>query len=193
MCAAPAKTSDEAIVLAAREIVAANGATELSMQAVAEAVRVRAPSLYKRFPSRDALLDAVALGVLAELGAKMERVAKGREGVSALEAMARGYRDFAKRSPHLYRLLFTKRVESADLDRARASSVRPVIEVLSQVVTDPADLLPAARMLTAFLHGFVTMEIDGAFHLGGDVTRAFEFSVAKILSGLSGQRPVDRR
>ena len=90
MCAAPAKTSDEAIVAAAREIVAESGATELSMQAVAEAVRVRAPSLYKRFPSRDALLDAVALGGLAELGAKLERAGRGRVGVGALEAMARG-------------------------------------------------------------------------------------------------------
>ena len=187
MCAAPAKTSDEAIVAAAREIVAESGATELSMQAVAEAVRVRAPSLYKRFPSRDALLDAVALGVLAELGAKMERAGRGRVGVGALEAMARGYRDFAKRSPHLYRLLFTTRVESADLDRARAAAVRPVIEALANVVADPADRLPAARMLTAFLHGFVTMEIDGAFHLHGDVPRAFEFAIAKILAGLESR------
>ena len=62
-----------------------------------------------------------------------------------------------------------------------------MIEALANVVADPADRLPAARMLTAFLHGFVTMEIDGAFHLHGDVPRAFEFAIAKILAGLESR------
>lgn len=184
MCPAPAKTSDEAIVAAARELVAREGAPALSMQAVAAAVEVKAPSLYKRFPSRDALLDAVALEVLAELGARMTRAARDREGVVALEAMARAYREFAKRSPHLYRLIFTKRVEAEALDRARAESVKPALTALAKLV-DANDVLPAARTLTAFLHGFVTMEIDGAFHLQGDVARAFEYGVEKLLRALS--------
>ena len=44
--------------------------------------------------------------------------------------------------------------------------------------------LEAARLLTAFVHGFVSMEIAGAFRLGGDVDRAFRYSLDAIIAGL---------
>ena len=49
MSPAPVKASNAAILAAARAIVASEGDEGLSLNAVADAVGVRAPSLYKRF------------------------------------------------------------------------------------------------------------------------------------------------
>jgi len=185
MCPAPAKTSDQEIVAAARRIVAEQGADALSMQSVADEVGVRAPSLYKRFPSRDALLDAVAHQGFEELRARLVKSVHALQGGPALAAMAKAYRDFAKRSPRLYRLLFTQRSEAADLAAARANAAAPLLGVLETLISRPTHRLPAARLLTAFLHGFVSMEIEGAFKLGGDVSSAFEYGLAKVISALS--------
>ena len=49
----------------------------------------------------------------------------------------------------------------------------------------PGEALEAARMVTAWLYGFVSMELAGAFNLGGDIDRAFEYGIARLLDSLA--------
>jgi AcrR family transcriptional regulator len=180
---APAKTSDEAVVAAARAIVERDGAGALSMQAVAAAVGVRPPSLYKRFAHREALLDAVVADGLAELRTRLADVADDRRPRLGLSRMAVAYRAFARRSPGLYALMYAARAESPALLELRRAAVEPLMAALAEIL--PADdRLPAARLLTAYLHGFVSMEIGGGFRLGGEVQRAFIFGLDRILRAL---------
>ena len=54
----------------------------------------------------------------------------------------------------------------------------------------------AARTVTAWAHGFVTMELAGAFRLGGDVDRAFAYGVdhlAGALESSGARRPTRAR
>jgi AcrR family transcriptional regulator len=139
----------------------------------------RAPSLYKRFADRDAILVAVTEGVLLDLRAALVAAAPGKSPAGDLAEMARAYRAFARRFPRLYPLLFAS---GADVD-ARAAAVEPVLARLSALVA-PKRVLPAARLLTAFLHGFVSMELGGAFRLGGSVDEAFAFGLETILGAL---------
>ena len=60
MSPAPARTSRPAILAAARPCSRRAASSRSRMQAVADRVGVRAPSLYKRFPGRPALVAAVA-------------------------------------------------------------------------------------------------------------------------------------
>jgi len=48
-------------------------------------------------------------------------------------------------------------------------------------VLGEADVLPTARVATAFLHGFVAMELAGAFRLGGDPETAFARGLDAVL------------
>jgi AcrR family transcriptional regulator len=155
------------------------------MQGVADAVAVRAPSLYKRFPHKEALLGAVALRALTELRSRLVAAARRAEGAQALVAMAHAYRAFARRSPGLYGLLFATRAEGPDLLPARAQTVAPLLAALEPFCA-PAQRLSAARLLTAYLHGFVSMELGGLFRMGGEVPQAFEFGVRTLVGALSG-------
>ena len=63
----PERTTLPEIVAAGRELLEKGGAAGLTMQAVAERVGVRAPSLYKRVRDRDALVLLVAEATADEL------------------------------------------------------------------------------------------------------------------------------
>ena len=170
------KTSDEKIVRAARRLLERQG--EVSMQAVAELVGVRAPSLYKRFPDRQALLQAAASDAAREL---TDLIAEADGEAQPLPAMARAYRGFAHRSPRAYQLLFAP--GPSPTVEERAAAVAPLLSRLEALV-GPKRKLPAARLLTAWLHGFVSMELAGAFRLGGQVDEAFDYGLATLLSAL---------
>lgn len=47
------------------------------------------------------------------------------------------------------------------------------------------DELEGARTMVAWAHGFMTMELAGAFRLGGDLETAYAFGIESILNGVS--------
>ena len=182
---AVAKASDDEIVRAARRLVERDGPATFSMQAVADAVGVRAPSLYKRFADRAALLGAVQRQLFAEVGERLELAAARPGPQLALRAMADAYRAFARAHPQLYALMFAPDLpRDAAGDAARRAAAQPILSRLADRV-GTARALPTARALTAFVHGFVSMELQGAFRLGGDVDEAFAHGLSLLLSAIA--------
>jgi hypothetical protein len=98
---------------------------------------------------------------------------------SALRDLACAARQFAHERPVGFRLIFAPgaevRLDTASLAAASASVVRVTRQLAGDV-----HALEAARTVTAWLNGFVSMELAGAFHLGGDVDQAFEFGIARL-------------
>jgi AcrR family transcriptional regulator len=181
---APAKTSDNVIKSAARKILEAEGLENLSMQTVAEAVGIRAPSLYKHFASRADLLKALTGDALQDLKQAVDKSVRPGSHHSKLQRMANAYRTFAKRNPGAYNLIFNTEAaqEEADL-RARMMSAATLLNILSEAI-GPDKALLGARTLVAFLHGFIVMETGGLFRFGGDVNAAFNFGLNAILEAL---------
>ncbi len=191
---APPKTSDAEIVGAVRKLLEAHGRDGFSMNDVARVVGVRAPSLYGRFADRASLIDAAEIELWRELGRRLERAASGRGPVAVLTAQAHAYRAFARANPEGYALLYRIDADRSDAGTAaRGAAVAASLPAFAELVGEPHALL-AARVLTPFLHGFVSMEIASAFRLGGGVDAAFEHGVATILEGLKpAARPSPRR
>uniref|UniRef100_A0AAU3H339 WHG domain-containing protein n=1 Tax=Streptomyces sp. NBC_01401 TaxID=2903854 RepID=A0AAU3H339_9ACTN len=170
----PEKTSFSAIVTAGRDLLEAGGQQGLTMQGVAERVGVRAPSLYKHVAGRAALLTAVAEATVDDLTSRLETT----DG--SLEELARCYRRFAGIRPEGFRLMHSTHAPPSSLARAAGPVLRASRELAGE-----RDALDAARLLTAWVTGFIEMELNGAFRLGGDVAGAFEYGLRGIRRALT--------
>lgn len=165
----PERTSLSEIVTAGREILESGGPAKLTMQAVAVRVGVRAPSLYKRVRDRDALLALVAQATAEDLGRQL------KASVQSLTALAHVYRRFANRNPEGFRHMFAV----AEAAPALGLASEPVLRLTRSMVGEE-DALDAARLIAAWVTGFVDMELAGAFRLGGDLDRSFAFGLARL-------------
>jgi AcrR family transcriptional regulator len=179
---AHAQTSTAAIVAAGRQLLEERGADALTMHDVAGAVGVRAPSLYKRVRGRSDLVRLILEDVADELTAALDAAAGSGDPVADLRAMTAAYRRFAHSNPVTYTLMFAP----DSVPGATARSVRSSAAVLRVVaeLAGPSHTLPAARTIVAWAHGFITMELAGAFRLGGDIEQAWDFGLDQILAAV---------
>jgi AcrR family transcriptional regulator len=188
----PPKTTEAEIVAAARKLVERRGRNGFSMNDVAEAVGVRAPSLYGRFVDRASLLAAVEIELWDALRRALARAPAQGDPARALATFARAYRAFAKAHPQGYALIYDAEAERTEEGaRARAAALAPTMPSFVALVGE-RNALGAARVLTPFLHGFVSMELSGAFRFGGGLDEAFERGVTTILAGLEKTRRAKR-
>ena len=176
----PARTSLEQIVKAGRDIVETDGIDGLTMQSVAARVGVRPPSLYKRVQGRNELLRLVANDAAAELTRDLESAADGKDARRDLASLASTFRRFAHANPGAYSLIFAPLPDDARADAGwSVKASAPVIDTTERLAgTDHA--LEAARTVVAWANGFIAMELAGAFRLGGDVDRAFDYGIDRL-------------
>lgn len=154
------------IVAAARAILDAEGWEAVTMRAVAGAVGVRAPSLYKHVSGRDELCGLIVDDALFEMGDALHAAlhesageafsdavpVSSRDG-AAVHALLAAYRRRAVANPGAYRL-----ATGRGFDR---TVLTPGVEEWSGrpfwlVTGDPA----RAQALFGMAHGLVIMEID---------------------------------
>jgi AcrR family transcriptional regulator len=156
----------EEIVAAALELLAADGAEALSMRRIADRVGIRAASIYKHFPNKEALEAAMISAGFDRQAEAFERAGDG------LVALAASYRDFARANPHLYRLM-TERPLHRELlaPGAEERAAAPVIAA-SQGDGD------VARAAWAFAHGMTILELNGRFPPGADLDAAWSRGLA---------------
>jgi AcrR family transcriptional regulator len=185
MSPAPARTSTDAIVAAARRILESGGLPAVTMRDVADAVGVKGPSLYKRVPDRAALLRAISESVIDDLGRAMSRATESDDPRADLRAAAIAFRAFVLRNPNGYRLLFTDLGDANPDASTLAALGEPVVNATTRLA-GPSEALEGARTFVAWAHGFVSMELAGAFRLGGDLDAAYAFGIEAILDGVSG-------
>lgn len=165
----PDRTSLDEIVAAARELLERD---ELTMQAVADRVGVKAPSLYKRVQGRDELVRLVAEATLTDLAAI--------EG--DIYAVAAAFRAFAHERPAAYRLVMGGGVVPEQSFVVGASA--PILRAAGALAGE-RNALVAARTFTAWANGFIGMELNSGFNLDGDVDEAWDYGLAAIVAAIS--------
>ena len=172
----PARTTRADIISAARALLETGGVEAVTMAAVASRVGVRAPSLYKHVRDREEMLVLVTDAAVDDLAERL------RDAQGTLAALARAYRAFAAENPEAFALILGSR---ASVDRL-ADAAAPVLAAVAALVGE-SDALAGARLMTAWMTGFIAMERAGAFRLGGDVETAFSWGLDRLESALRGR------
>lgn len=176
----------EAVLDAAEEILARDGAASLTLAKIARRLGVRTPSLYHHVDGLDGLRRALRLRGFAGLRDALGEAALGRSGDDAVRELAHAYRRWAAEHPGLYELTLHGQSD-ADPEDARAAFqvVRIVTGALRGYGLAGDDALHAARILRATLHGFVALEAADGFGLDLDPTVTFERLVDGLVDGMA--------
>jgi len=151
---------------------------DLGLRALARDLGVSATALYRHFPNKDALLDALALEGLNRLGRNQAKAAEaaggGRAGFGEVGVT---YVEWAVRHPALLRLIYT-RVGKVDLEIDDPSAMGEAFRQLRKGIaaTMPGNLTPRQRTVAtlhawSLVHGLAMLILDGQVDYDPEMVR----------------------
>jgi AcrR family transcriptional regulator len=173
----PHKLSDDQILDEAARMVDEDGLPCLSTRHLAERLGARAPSLYRYFPDKESLVQALSRRFQTELSAELAPHQTATD-------LGRAYWAYALRHPHRYeavvRHVSTARTASAE---EQAQAAEPLLNLATCL--NPDNPLPIARALWSYLHGAVDLCLHTPASADLDPERAFLFGLQALVSGLA--------
>lgn len=140
-------------------------AESLSLREIARNVGVSATALYRHFPDKASLLEALAEAGYAQLAREQAEAAKGG-GPSGFAAMGQAYVRFALANPALFRLIFVAKSAQAhpfaDAPQGTAASLLQTGIAQLMGPDAPAEARFAAMLRAwALVHGLAMLILDG--------------------------------
>jgi AcrR family transcriptional regulator len=145
------------ILDAAQELLQLEGPEAMSMRRLAEALGIRAPSLYKHVRGKEEIIAALQERALRAMAEAL------RDAEPGLRDLAAAYRAWALAHPEPYSL-----VTRHPLDRERLS---PGVEdaAAAPLLAATGGDIDRARALWALAHGLVDLELAGRFPADADL------------------------
>ncbi|MET9954279.1 TetR/AcrR family transcriptional regulator [Streptomyces sp. NPDC006339] len=157
------------LVRAGVELVDAEGVPALSLREIARRAGVSHGAPRRHFPTHLDLLSAIAREGFRELAARTAAVDdEGQQARTRIEALARGYLDFAHGRPGMYELMFRHDLLESGRLGLRDTSLplfARLAELLALARPDIVDPVAAAGALWANLHGIVQLWRWGSLRL----------------------------
>ena len=181
-----AKLSRDIIVNAALNFLDREGWDALTINALANHLGTKGPSLYNHVDSLEDLRRTVRMRVIGDIIGMLNTVGEGRIREDAVLVMAGAYRSYAHHHPGRYSA-FTRMPLGGDdpefTDATRAAAT-PVIEVLASYGLDGEKAFYAALEFWSALHGFVLLEMTGAMNGIADTDTVFSDMVMRLAAGM---------
>lgn len=174
----PADKRRSVIVEAVVELAGEQNPSEITTAAIAKRMGLTQGALFRHFPNKDAILQAVMEWVTARLMARIEKALQGKSSsIAALESMFMAHVDFITEHPGIPRMLFgeLQRAEETMPKRMVQTLIRRYGERLHQLFEqgkssgelDPElDTGAAATLFIGTIQGLVMQSL-----LAGDVMR----------------------
>ena len=183
--ARPTRLSRDSIVNAALTFLDREGWDALTINALANQLGTKGPSLYNHVNSLEDLRRTVRMRVVGDIIDMLNTVGQGRTRDDAVTAMASAYRSYAHHHPGRYSA-FTRMPLGGDdpefTDATRAAAA-PVISVLASYGLDGEAAFYAALEFWSAMHGFVLLEMTGAMN-GVDTDVVFTDMVMRLATGM---------
>ncbi|MBY4208012.1 TetR/AcrR family transcriptional regulator [Rhodococcus fascians] len=180
----------ERLIDAAVAVLAEEGPGEMKVRRISEKAGSSTITVYHHFGNVSGLLDSVVARGYSTLTQELSDAAASDDDPGAqLFALALAVRDFARRNPHLYDLMFglsPRGAYRASVPPVPHQYFREAYDVLvrtcHRLVTagrvDAADPEQIAAQLWSLVHGFVSLEAAGHFAHHGD-------AVASVLAPMA--------
>lgn len=158
---------EEILQATTRMLVTATARDAVTLRAIARETGIAAPSIYKHFADRDAVLDAVVARAFAQLEEACVAAANSSAvGGAKVQAVGRAYVEFALSHPAEYRVMFERTVSSTDPlpvreypagTRAFQQFIDAFVELADDTGSPTTEPVRDAQALWASLHGVVTL------------------------------------
>jgi AcrR family transcriptional regulator len=178
------------LVEAGYRLVDTEGLEAVSMRALARDAEVSSAAPFRHFPTKEALLDAVAEKAAVELARRLDEAASGcRDALTQFRAMTVAYVRFAAEHPHLFDLVhgrqavpgcFLGRVD----DERRLKLIALIIEGQNGGLIPDADPELIALTCEALTHGLARMVVDRhprVRELGSEDARKLALAATQLL------------
>ena len=162
------KLSRDVVVNAALTFLDREGWDALTINAMANHMGTKGPSLYNHVDSLDDLRRTVRMRVIDDILQMLSTVGAGRTRDDAVMAMASAYRSYAHHHPGRYSAFTRMPLGGDDPEFTAASHAAaiPLIDVLASYGLGGQDAFYAALEFWAALHGFVLLEMTGVMESG---------------------------
>ena len=162
-------TRREEILDAAESLLESEGPAALTMRRVAEAMGIRAPSLYKHIANKDDIEAGLQERALRNLTAVLSPAGSDLRKITTI------YRAWAKAHPGLYELA-TRRPLRRDVIPAEVEAA-----AAAPIVAAAAGDAHRARALWALAHGLIDLELAGRFPPDADLDETWRAALAPFL------------
>jgi AcrR family transcriptional regulator len=189
-----ARPTVERIAAAARRLLDEEGIDAVTMRRVAEAVGITPMAIYRHFPDRAGLLNAVAGQGFEELAARLAAMRFSGSIEERLTKMGKTYLDHALENPRLFELMFLKPREGArlyprDFKAGRSPTANLMVEVMKEGMEngyfradDPWEIV---FEIGALSHGLIMLYLGGRMNMSATRFRAlYQRSFRRYIHGI---------
>lgn len=189
----------EAILTAARELIAEHGADDLSLRAIARRIDYSPAALYEYFGSKEEIIDTLCDRGNTQLYAYLDRVATDLPLETYMVQLLEAYLDFARQNPELYAIMFhqltigTSTVpEDFYPDDSFSILARAVERGINEGHFQAGDnygVFEISYSFWAMAHGMAMLQLRYLRDLDFDFKSADRQAVQVFLNGLKKPRP----
>lgn len=204
--ASPKREQRARLLAVARQAVEDSGPEILRARALTAAAGTSTQALYTLFGGMPGLIEAIVDDGFAEFASYVAEVPESEDPVADFFARGRAYGEWALAHPRLYRLMFGLTGgdlrQHAGLEMAVSGAVanspeaQGAVDVLVRSMSrveesgriEPVDPVVAAGQFLSATHGFLLLEIAGAFGSGGDGLGVMRPLAINLMVGLGDDR-----
>jgi AcrR family transcriptional regulator len=187
----------EEILAAAEALLLRTGSEDaVSIRAVADAVGVTAPSIYRHFADKSHLLFEVCSQHFARMAAFIENTAEASDDpLAAIQRMAEAYVRFGTENPEHYRIMFMgpsdhtpeQYADEQVLETGAFGSLVALVQRAiggGQLRPELADAVTLAHVLWAAVHGVVSLAVAKPNMPGPPVNELVQTLTNALLDGI---------
>lgn len=170
------------IIHAAAQLADKSSSGFVTLQSLARALGVKMPSLYNHVAGQQDLQQSLAVHALECLRSTLVNACIGRSSEDAIVAICHAYRTFAHQHPGIYHaMLRVPEPREKKLRAVNEAILQLLLQVLSPFRLSEEAAIHSVRAWRAMVHGFVSLEMLGAFRKSPERDESYNRMVGVFL------------